>query len=257
MLANEIIPLVVGFVLTTVLGGLLGTGLQQRSWNRQNDVQLRQEELRHANNACQQVSKLLDKRLYRMRRLYSALASDAGLPGRNERIQACLKEHDDVLYEWNDGLNLNLALMGAYFGTGARNWLHSRIYEQFEQVDAQFESYHIGCAQRDPAKHSLPEVSLAGIRTDLDLLGSQIYQLGAFMMTQIRDGDVGRKAPTPLRVSPSPGEVHVPAPPRTRARRYAQSAERQGSPGGRPRNGGTVRMGVTSRTRPRRPRLSR
>jgi hypothetical protein len=215
LLANEIIPLVVGFVLTTVLGGLLGSWLQQSIWKRQNDMQLRQEELRHADNACQQVSKLLDKRLYRMRRLYSALESDAGRPGRNERIQACLKEHDEVLYEWNDGLNLNLALMGAYFGTGARNWLHSRIYEQFERVDAQLANYHNSRAQRDPALHSLPEASLAGIRTDIDLLGGQVYQLGAFMMTQIRDGDVGRKAPAPLHVSPSPGEVHLPALPRT------------------------------------------
>src|SRR5215469_5497440 len=110
LLANEIIPLVVGFVLTTVLGGLLGSWLQQRTWNRQNEVQLRQDELRRADDVCHSVSTLLDKRLYRMRRLYFALASDPELPERSDRVETCLKEYDAVLYEWNDSLNLNLAL---------------------------------------------------------------------------------------------------------------------------------------------------
>jgi hypothetical protein len=114
LLANEITPLVVGFLLTTVLGGLLGTWLQQRTWKRQNDVQLRQDGLCRADDVCYSVSTLLDKRLYRMRRFYFALASDPELPERNERIKVCLKEYDVVLYEWNDSLNLNLALMGAY-----------------------------------------------------------------------------------------------------------------------------------------------
>lgn len=212
MLANEIIPIVVGFLLTTVLGGLLGTWLQHRTWKRQNEVQLREEELSHADRVCQQVSKLLDKRLYRMRRLHSALASDPGLPERSERIEACLKEHDDVMYEWNDGLNLNLALMGAYFGIGARDWLHFNIYEQFEQLSAQLEDYCLKSIRNDPAPRNLPENILPKIGKAIDLLEGQVYQLGVFMMTQIRDGDVGRKAPDPLSVSPSPGKVQVPWP---------------------------------------------
>src|SRR5215468_7568521 len=106
MIANELIPLVVGFALTTVLGGFLGTWLQQRSWDHQREAQLRQDELRRAEDVCQQVSKLLDKRLYRMRRLYFALALDIEQPDRNDRVQASLREYDAVLYEWNDSLNL-------------------------------------------------------------------------------------------------------------------------------------------------------
>jgi hypothetical protein len=39
-----------------------------------------------------------------------------------------------VLYEWNDRLNLNLALMGTYLGESARDWLDLVIYENFRSV---------------------------------------------------------------------------------------------------------------------------
>jgi len=43
---ETLVPLVVGFVLTTVLGGVLGTYLQRRTWDHQNEARLREEELR-------------------------------------------------------------------------------------------------------------------------------------------------------------------------------------------------------------------
>jgi len=206
MIANELIPLVVGFALTTVLGGFLGTWLQQRTWDHQREAQLRQDELRRAEDVCQQVSKLLDKRLYRMRRLYFALALDIERPDRNDRVQASLREYDAILYEWNDSLNLNLALMGAYFGEGARDWLDAQLYEHFRHVGAELEGYY----QRS-ARGVAIDGNLAAVKADLDSLGNQVYQLGVFMMTQLREGQVGRTAPNPLRVSPSPGEVRVPS----------------------------------------------
>jgi hypothetical protein len=205
LLANDIIPLVVGFVLTTVLGGLLGAFLQWRTWKRQNEVQLRQDELHRAGDVCHEVSKLLDKRLYRMRRFYFALASDPKSAERNERIKACLKEYDAVLYEWNDSLNLHLALMGAYFGTKARDWLDSPLYKQFERIGAELEDYYLRSIRGDPAGRNLAE-----IEADLDSLGNQVYQLGAFMMTILRDGDVGRKARDRLGASDLPGDVQMP-----------------------------------------------
>jgi hypothetical protein len=208
LLANEIIPLVIGFVLTIVLGGWLGAWLQRRTWDHQNEVQLRQDELRRADDVCHSVSILLDKRLYRMRRFYFALTLDPELPERSERILACLKEYDAVLYEWNDSLNLNLALMGAYFGEGARDWLDFELYEQFKQVGAELEDYYVRNARGSEVEHNL-----AQIKADLDSLGSQVYQLGVFMMTQLRDGAVGRTAPDRVAASPSPGEVQVPTPP--------------------------------------------
>jgi type II secretory pathway pseudopilin PulG len=45
---DQLVLIVVGFLLTTVLGGLLGTYLQQRTWEHQNRARLREDELRRA-----------------------------------------------------------------------------------------------------------------------------------------------------------------------------------------------------------------
>jgi hypothetical protein len=59
-----------GVLPTSVLGGLLGTHLQRRSWEHQNEVQLREAELDRAGRVCQAASGLLDKRRHRMLRLF-------------------------------------------------------------------------------------------------------------------------------------------------------------------------------------------
>ena len=45
---DELVRIIVGFVLTTLLGGLLGTYLQRRTWDHQNEARLREEGLRRA-----------------------------------------------------------------------------------------------------------------------------------------------------------------------------------------------------------------
>jgi len=52
---ETLVPLVVGFVLTTVLGGVLGSYLQRRSWDHQNEARLREEELRRAGRNARPV----------------------------------------------------------------------------------------------------------------------------------------------------------------------------------------------------------
>jgi hypothetical protein len=61
------------------------------------------------------------------------------------------------------------------------------------------------CGKRpDPIEHNIAEVE-----TDLDSLGDEVYQLGVFMMTKLRDGDVGCKAPKHVGVGESHAEVQV------------------------------------------------
>ncbi|GGX75965.1 hypothetical protein [Streptomyces hiroshimensis] len=60
---KELIPVVAGFLLTTVLGGLLGSFFQRRAWAHQHRVQTQDRE--RAVLVFEEVSRLLDKRLYR------------------------------------------------------------------------------------------------------------------------------------------------------------------------------------------------
>ena len=73
-MASQIALLVVGFVLTTILGGALGTHFQRQTWKNQHDLQLSEQELERASHTCYSLSTLIDRRLYRMVRLEAAMA---------------------------------------------------------------------------------------------------------------------------------------------------------------------------------------
>jgi hypothetical protein len=148
-----------------------------------------------------------------MLRFYYALASDSTAVD-SSRVRDSLREYNAVLYEWNDCLNLNLALMGTYFGETARDWLDGQIYENYKQVGAELENYY-----QSRTGGVAGDLSLDETKVHLDALSGQIYQLGVFMMTQLREGHVGRTAPDPLQVSRSPGQVRVPSATRTSDRR--------------------------------------
>lgn len=205
-LADALLPIIVGFLLTTVVGGFLGSWLQRRTWDHQKEVQLREDEMRRADEVCKRISGLLDKRLYRMRRLFFALALEPEAEDKHARIVNSLKEYNAVLYEWNDNLNLNLAQVGTYFGTSARDWLDGKIYEEYKNIGAELEN-----CLRNSFAASGERTALETVKKNLDSLSSHVYRLGVFMMTQLREGNVGRTAPDALHPSNSPEQVQVPS----------------------------------------------
>lgn len=201
-MATELVLLVVGFLLTTVLGGILATWLQQRSWQHQHQARLAEEAHRRADAVCHSLSELLDKRLYRMLRLFYELRALAAGAGSVDVVEARLKDYDDVLYEWNDHLTLNLALVGTYFGETGRDWLNYRIYATFQQVGRQLEDLY-----RVTVRGANGTATLADVERQLLELNDQIYRLGVFMMTQLRGGLIGGEAPQPLLRTDSPASV--------------------------------------------------
>jgi hypothetical protein len=190
---DTIWQLVVGFLLTTVLGGLLGTYLQERSWRHQNEARLQEAELRRAEAVCQAVSGLLDKRRYRMLRLFHALRGRGQETVSADGLAARLGDYDRVLYEWNDTLNVNLAMVAASFGRFAWRELE-RIYETYRAVGGELED-----AYRQAAAGSRP-TNLAGLGSRLEELDEIAYSFNLVMMAQLRNGTVGRHAPDPLEV---------------------------------------------------------
>jgi hypothetical protein len=188
---DAIWPLVVGFLLTTVLGGLLGTYLQRRSWEHQNEAQLRKVELDKAGQVCQAVSGLLDKRRYRMLRLFHAVRGRGQGTVSADGLADKLAGYDRVLYEWNDALNANLAMVATLFGREVWEELE-RVYATYEGVGRELED-----AYRLAAKGSTP-TTLAELGERLAGLDQLAYQFNIMMLAQLRNGTVGRRAPDPL-----------------------------------------------------------
>ena len=186
---DGIVGIVIGFALTTVAGGWWASRLQQRSWERQNDVRLREAEAERAGATCQGLMQLLDRRLYRMQRLLWAAAE-----GDAEEIEHRRGEYVEVLLSWNDALNTNLSLVGSYFGDGARGYLEG-LYEDFKRVGQGVEAVVRAAREGGNAAELVSQVGPEFEGREVGSLNERVYQIGVMLMSQLREGQVGRYAP--------------------------------------------------------------
>jgi hypothetical protein len=186
--AADLILLLAGFVLTTVLGGGLGYFFQHRSWAHQHETVRAEQERQQALKVFEDVSSLLDKRLYRMRRLYWA-AKSAAEGGDAATVQVALDHYRESLEVWNDNLNRNLALVHTYFGLGARKRLELDVYEHFAAIGRSLEAFVRVVSAR--AK----DVEIPPLGKRLSGLGHRIYLLNLHMLELLQTGRLGARAP--------------------------------------------------------------
>lgn len=198
----EVIPIAVGFILTTVAGGWWASRLQQRSWERQNEVRLKEEEVRRATALCDELTRLLDKRLYRMGRLCWAVAALQQGHLSSEVVEARFQDYNDVLYEWNDRLNANLALLDTHFGAWARDYLF-HLYEHFRGVGGEIESQLRRLRRGEDVSAAVDAILPEFEGWSTGSLNARVYEFGRGMTAQLRDGRVGRSAFGP-EYAPSP-----------------------------------------------------
>jgi len=126
----QVILLVLGFVLTTVVGGVLGYYFQRRTW----DANRRESERSAAADVFDGISRGMDERPYRMRLVYWGLRR-----GDEDRIAAAMAEYRATLVKWNDNLNRNLALVQRYFGREVWAFLSGVLYEEFAIIGRHLE----------------------------------------------------------------------------------------------------------------------
>jgi Putative peptidoglycan binding domain len=173
--------LLIGFALTTLGGGLLGYYLQNRTWKHQNEAKLRDTEREAATTIFENVSSLMDKRLYRMRQLNWKLTDNAS---DKDLIEEHMVIYRQMLYDWNDNLNRNLALTQRYFGMDVRHYLENTIYEEFKRIGSLLESAYV---KRKTGTVSSP-INVSG---NIDTLRDHIYRLNVRMIALIQSGKVG------------------------------------------------------------------
>ena len=97
-----------------------------------------------------------------------------------------MERYRKVLYEWNDSLNRNLALVESYFGDTIRRPLEETVYEDFSHIGERLEACY---AARKDVPGSV--VSLVAVGDDLDKLSNAIYVLNVKMIDLIQTGSVG------------------------------------------------------------------
>lgn len=127
-MGDQVALLLLGFVLTTVLGGSLGYVFQRRAWSHQFDVQRQRAEREAAASALDELSSLLDKRRYRMLLVYWRLDWDD-----QQELEEAVAAYRAVLEEWNDGLNRRLALVATHFGSDLKGELDV-LYEEYREA---------------------------------------------------------------------------------------------------------------------------
>jgi hypothetical protein len=178
-MVDDLLLLLAGFALTTVAGGLLGYWLQNRSWHRQERYRLELAQMDAARAFYEELSHLLDQRLHRMRELDGWLER----PEQAREIDRRLARYRDVLDEWNDNLNRNLALAIRYFGAQTHAVLED-LYRKFSTAGSRIE----GRVREYDAdgKTSSPPVS-----ADLRQLDLVIYDLNLAMIQALQNGSVG------------------------------------------------------------------
>lgn len=192
-MGDQVALLLLGFLLTTVLGGLLGYVFQRRAWSHQFEVQRRSTEHEAATTALHELVSVLDKRRYRMLLVYWRLDwSDSA------EFEAAVADYRAVLEEWNDGLNRRLALVATHFGADLKSELDD-LYEEYREAGRLIDS-----AIRD-RRAGATVTTKAALATLLERLNIRNYNFAAAGLAAILAGHVGSDLPAAQRQSiPTP-----------------------------------------------------
>jgi hypothetical protein len=153
-------------------------------------VQRRDEDRRQAIKTFEEISLRLDRRLYRMRRLYWAARDTAAGRGDAEDLALSRAEHREVLAEWNDNLNRITALTETYFGTPVRAVLEYQVHEDFASVGRGLEEIVKMIAASGGERTEIPRFAYR-----LTGLSQRAYKLNIWMLRLLKEDRIGRYAP--------------------------------------------------------------
>ena len=157
-MGNELIKLLVGFALTTVCGGVLTFFFQRRQAQYQWIKSRWEKELSESQAAFEEISRLLDRRLYRTRQFLW------GFDRSPEELEARLGEYRKAVTRWNDNVNRILALLAIHFSDEIRNILDNDLGAEFVNVGRLLEQAYFhnkGDFERLPVGARLAWISTA------------------------------------------------------------------------------------------------
>jgi type II secretory pathway pseudopilin PulG len=170
---QEVVLLVLGFGLTTLVGGFLADRVQRRTWLQQHQIQTCETEQQARTQGFAQLSDRMDTRLLRMRELAWALEHAKIL----KEVDTERKLNREVRDEWSSRVNSSLAFTEVYFGENSLNTLNA-LDQEFGQI---FESFNpiFNSGKPDPE-------AAKQIETAIDRFNPKVYAFDLSMEQAIQ-----------------------------------------------------------------------
>lgn len=166
---HDLILLLIGFGLTTIVGAKISREYQQREWHRQYEISKKDDQTRRSEEIYKNISTLMDYRLYRTRRLnWDNMSKDSH------------REFKEMLNQWNSHLNSNETLLETYFGTDAMLFFRNSISKNFRDLYSEI-------ASADYSKSTVEK----NINDRLDKLNRVISKFNLQMVNAIKNNNVG------------------------------------------------------------------
>ncbi|MCK9379274.1 MAG: hypothetical protein M0P97_04000 [Candidatus Moranbacteria bacterium] len=121
---------VLTFLLVNYFGGKLAEDAQRRFADYQHEKILKESEISAATAIFEEVSRLMDKRIYRMEKLNWELKDNKDF----KKIDNQMELYREVLYDWNDNRNRDIALMERYFGKNISDYYDNDVHRAIKDA---------------------------------------------------------------------------------------------------------------------------
>ena len=163
-------------LFTTGIGALIGYGIQNRHWKNQfKRIRIKQK-LEDTRSIYDQISPLLDKRLYASRRLlYAFKDKERKLEDKSKKM---FEQYNYILYEWNNVLNRNITQIESYFGNMNRKFFENRLCADLTWVGILLRRYYFNLEGK---------ISLEKIEQSINLTNERVYKMNKEMLKKIQE----------------------------------------------------------------------
>lgn len=170
----DLVPIIFAIALA-ILGAIIGAWLQHRNWHRQRSEELREERTQRALSVAENIARLVDRRLYRQRRLLWALQR-----GDLDEIAVARQDYKDAVFEWMDNLGRIKAELWSSFDQHTATSFERQVHDKFAKIGREIEA-----AIRSSADNKLVQEE-----KKLNVLGYSSYRFVHSLLERISDENI-------------------------------------------------------------------
>ena len=177
---KDLIHLIIGFGLTTLLGTIVANYFQNKTWEKDTNSELITVERQAATEVFKEISSLMDKRLYRSKQILKALSKENY---SNNNIEDYEEDYSNSVDEWNENITRILASTQRYFGTEQMRKIRSDLDPNFKSLKKIFEQNW-----KESELNPFDKSRAFDLITSLEL---NIFQFNLELITKIQNSKVG------------------------------------------------------------------